>query len=183
MNILHISASVKTSGAAAGIILMGMAQESIILVPAAEADLPAMLSLFDDYAQRQLMLPRTEADLRANMGNFIVAKSAEGVFVGAAALRPFGEGYYEVRSLAVARGFINAGVGSRLVEALLAKARALEPPARCVFALTKRPNLFRRLGFRLAYRERFPAKIWADCRQCPKYELCDETAVEYRLDQ
>ncbi len=162
---------------------MSMDSKSIILGPATPADLPAMQALLDDYAQRQLMLPRTAEDLRANLGNFVVAKSSEGDFVGAAALRPFGDGYFEVRSLAVARGFINAGVGSRLVEALLAKARALTPPARCVFALTKRPNLFRRLGFRLAFRERFPAKIWADCRQCPKYDLCDETAVEYRLDQ
>ena len=163
--------------------LKGMDQNAIILATAVEADIPAMLSLFDDYAQRQLMLPRTEADLRVSLGNFVVAKSAGGVFVGAAALRPFGDGYFEVRSLAVARGFGNAGVGSRLVEALLAKARALNPPARCVFALTKRPNLFRRLGFQLAFRERFPAKIWADCRLCPKYDQCDETAVEYRLDK
>ena len=101
--------------------------------------------------------------------------------VGVVSLRPYGEGFFEVRSLAVAHGYKNVGVGSRLVQELLNRARSMDPPAVNVFALTKRPHLFQRLGFRLAYRERFPAKIWTDCLLCPKYSDCDETAVEYRL--
>lgn len=154
----------------------------INLMPATVDDVPAMLELMEEHVKAQLMLPRTAEDLKQNIRNFIVAKTPEGKMAGTAALRPFGDGYFEVRSLAVAYDCLNAGVGSRLVEALLDKARELDPPAVSVFALTKRPNLFLRLGFKLAFRERFPAKIWTDCLSCPKYEFCDETAVEFKLN-
>ncbi len=127
------------------------------------------------------MLPRTAEDLAQNIQNFIVARDENGSLVGTVALRPYENDYYEVRSLAVADSCVNGRVGSRLVAALLTKARQLTPPAYSVFVLTKRPNLFLRLGFKLAYRERFPAKIWADCRLCPKYDDCDETALEYKF--
>ena len=60
---------------------------------------------------------------------------------------------------------------------LLRRAREMTPPAKCVFTLTKRPEFFRNLGFRLAPKEDFPAKIWTDCRLCPKDHCCDETAL------
>ncbi|MBP5299958.1 MAG: GNAT family N-acetyltransferase [Victivallales bacterium] len=157
-------------------------KHSITILPATPQDIPAMLRLLDSYARKQLVLPRTAADLEHNYVNFILAKDGEHL-VGLVALRPYGDGFYEIRSLAVAHGYKNAGVGTRLVLELLDRARAMQPPAANVFALTKRPHLFQRLGFRLAYRERFPGKIWTDCLLCPKYNNCDETAVEYRLNQ
>ncbi|MBQ4481340.1 MAG: GNAT family N-acetyltransferase [Victivallales bacterium] len=159
---------------------MNSSELQVKLYSAAAEDIPAMLRLLDSYAKKQLVLPRTAVDLQQNLQNFIVARDGEKL-VGLAALRPYGDGFFEVRSLAVAHGYKNAGVGTRLVNALLEKARALQPPAVKVFALTKRPHLFLRLGFRMAFRERFPAKIWTDCLLCPKYDNCDETAVEYRL--
>lgn len=153
----------------------------IKLMPATIEDIPAMLALMEEHVKAQLMLPRTAEDLTEKISNFIVAKTPDGKLAGTAALRPFGDGYFEVRSLAVTCDCVNAGVGSKLVTAVLQKAQELDPPAVSVFALTKRPNLFLRLGFKLAFRERFPAKIWTDCLSCPKYELCDETAVEFKL--
>ena len=159
---------------------MPFSELQIQLAPAVPEDIPAMLRLLDSYVKKQLVLPRTASDLQQNIQNFVVAY-ADTKLVGVAALRPYGDGFFEVRSLAVAHGFKNAGVGTSLVKTLLAKARAIQPPAVKVFALTKRPHLFLRLGFQLALRERFPAKIWTDCLLCPKYNNCDETAVEYRL--
>jgi amino-acid N-acetyltransferase len=152
----------------------------IQLMSATPEDIPEMLKLLDSYAKKQQVLPRTAIDLQQNIQNFVVARDGDKL-VGVVSLRPYGEGFFEVRSLAVAHGYKNVGVGSRLVQELLSRARSMEPPAVNVFALTKRPHLFQRLGFRLAYRERFPAKIWTDCLLCPKYNNCDETAVEYRL--
>ena len=159
---------------------MHSSESQIQLCPAVAEDIPEMLKLLDSYAKKQQVLPRTASDLQQNIQNFIVARDGEKL-VGVAALRPYGDGFFEVRSLAVAHGYKNAGVGTRLVNALLEKAHALQPPAVKVFALTKRPHLFLRLGFQMAFRERFPAKIWTDCLLCPKYDHCDETAVEYRL--
>lgn len=154
------------------------------LRPAVPQDIPAMLALLDKYVRQQLVLPRTAEELQQNYRNFTVAcNEADGRLLGIAALRPFGDGFYEVRSLAVDCEFQGRGLGGALVKALLERARNLQPPASCVFALTKRPHFFQWLGFQLAKREAFPAKIWLDCRQCPKFDCCDEIAVEYRLER
>ena len=159
---------------------MKVTKSNILLASATHDDIPEMLKLLDSYAKKQQVLPRTAIDLQQNIHNFVVARDGEKL-VGTVSLRPYGDGFFEVRSLAVAHGYKNAGVGTRLVQELLTRAHAMTPPAVNVFALTKRPHLFQRLGFRLAFRERFPAKIWTDCLLCPKYSDCDETAVEYRL--
>ena len=160
---------------------MNVTKSNIQLASATHDDIPEMLKLLDSYARKQQVLPRTAIDLQQNIHNFVVARDGEKL-VGTVSLRPYGDGFFEVRSLAVAHGYKNAGVGTRLVQELLSRARAMNPPAVNVFALTKRPHLFQRLGFRLAFRERFPAKIWTDCLLCPKYNNCDETAVEYRFE-
>jgi amino-acid N-acetyltransferase len=73
------------------------------------------------------------------------------------------------------------GVGTRLVEACLEKAARQD--AALVFTLTLRPNLFLRLGFtevpiKTFHRDdKFREKIWADCRQCPKFDACNEIAL------
>ena len=64
-----------------------------------------------------------------------------------------------------------AKLGIRLVED--AETLGIES----VFALTLRDGFFNRLGFRTVAKEMFPAKVWSDCRQCPKLHACDEIAV------
>ncbi|MCQ2396840.1 MAG: GNAT family N-acetyltransferase [Lentisphaeria bacterium] len=162
---------------------MSANSSSISFRPAVPDDIPGILELLEEYVRQQLVLPRTAEELQNNYRNFIVAvNDDDGKIVGAVALRPFEGGYFEVRSLAVASEYSGSGLGSKLVAAVLKRAETLRPIAKCVFALTKRPNLFHRLGFRDAPHEAFPGKIWADCLQCPKYHCCDEDAVEYHLD-
>jgi N-acetylglutamate synthase-like GNAT family acetyltransferase len=50
-----------------------------------------------------------------------------------------------------------------------------------VFALTRRPNMFTRLGFKIVPMETFPKKIWFDCSKCLKLDRCDEVAVLYKI--
>ncbi|MGN0866881.1 MAG: GNAT family N-acetyltransferase [Oligosphaeraceae bacterium] len=146
--------------------------------PATREDIPEILALLEEFVRQQLVLPRTPEEMAENYRNFVVAcRQKDGTLVGVGALRPHGEGLFEVRSLAVPQAYHGQGIGSRIVEALLQRARNMTPPARCVFTLTKRPAFFRNLGFRLAPKEDFPAKIWTDCRLCPKYHCCDEIAL------
>ncbi len=148
--------------------------------PATREDIPAILALLEEFVRQQLVLPRTPEEMAENYRNFVVAlRREDGTMVGVGALRPHGEGLFEVRSLAVSQVCHGQGIGSRIVEALLQRAREMTPPAQCVFTLTKRPAFFRNLGFRLAPKEDFPAKIWTDCRLCPKYHCCDETALRW----
>lgn len=149
--------------------------ESLTVRPAAASDADNILALIEEYAKKQLLLGRTREDLMAKLANFSVGE-VNGEFVGCVALRDFGDGLFEVRSLAIRAGWDHRGIGSRLVASAAADLRLRGRPAR-LFALTRRAHLFRRLGFRIVEKKLFPQKIWSDCVLCPKKDHCDETAV------
>ena len=147
---------------------------------ARERDVPALLALINGYADRNLLLKRTEDSLRARLADFVVATSRGGEIVGCGALTELGPGLGEVRSLAVREDHAGHGLGGRLVE------RLLEDAARRgfgqVLALTRRVAFFESLGFTVTQRERFLEKLAADCAACPMNLCCDETAVVRPVD-
>ncbi|MFA4943831.1 MAG: GNAT family N-acetyltransferase [Lentisphaeria bacterium] len=149
------------------------------LRPARLADAEVLVGLIAPYVESGLVLPRSAAEVREQAGQFLVAENGTGAIVGCVALRDYGAGLVEIRSLAVAPAFGNHGIGSHLVESAVALAK--ERGAARIFALTMRPHLFCRLGFHEVAKERwlreFPQKVWNDCRFCRKRDRCDETAV------
>lgn len=147
--------------------------------PAHSGDIENIWSLLGTYAKERLLLPRSQEDIASRLKNFRIAE-LDGVFVGCVAIRDYGGGLYEVRSLAVAKEFNNHGIGSAIVTAACDSLRAKGEPIR-LFALTYRAHFFERLGFRIVDRSQFPEKIWSDCAICPKRKNCDETAVLIRL--
>jgi len=102
-----------------------------------------------------------------------------GGIVGCASLKVYSTGLAEIAGLAVRDDQQGKGVGKALVEALLLDARALGLDE--VFGLTRKPLFFMRLGFRVAEKEQFPLKVWADCTRCPRQHACDEVAVALTL--
>ena len=142
------------------------------------ADAPAIALSFEPFVAKRLILPRPEAEIAASLSDFIVAKR-DGRIVGTVALRDFGNGLEEVRSLTVASDCEGRGLGSRLVSSVLDLAR--ERGADRVFTLTMRPNIFLRLGFFVVSLMRFPSKVQNDCLACPKKEQCDEVALLYEM--
>lgn len=141
---------------------------------ASEADVPALLDLINGYAERGLLLVRTEASIRARLADFTVAEVG-GAVAGCAALTELGPGLAEVRSLAVRDDLAGRGIGHALVEALMAEAgrRGFHE----VLALTRRTSFFEALGFQATRRERFLDKLMVDCQTCPMNLCCDETAM------
>lgn len=137
-------------------------------------DVPRLLALINGYAALGLLLPRTEASLRAKLGDFTVAESG-GRLVGAGALTELGSGLGEVRSLAVTEDAGGLGIGHALVERLMEQAAGRG--FREVLALTRRESFFSRLGFTVTERERFADKLRVDCAACPKNLCCDEVAM------
>lgn len=137
-------------------------------------DVPAVLALINGYADRGLLLSRTEASLRARLADFTVAE-VDGELVGCAALTDLGPGLAEVRSLAVREDHAGRGIGRTLVEALVGEAgrRGVHE----VLALTRRTSFFEALGFQATRRERFLDKLMVDCQTCPMNLCCDETAM------
>jgi amino-acid N-acetyltransferase len=141
-------------------------------------DVPVLHRLINHYAAEHVMLPRTLADLRENIGQFTVAEQ-DGILLGAGALKLYGAELAEIRSLWVEVALRTNGTGRTIVQALLEEAGRLG--VKTVFALTVAPDFFGKLGFHAAPREQFPAKVWQDCFQCAFYSNCVEQAVCFEL--
>lgn len=141
---------------------------------AEERDVAPLLALINGYAERNLLLRRSEASLRERLADFTVVES-RGEVVGCAALSELGPGLGEVRSLAVREDHAGRGIGHALVERLLAEAgdRGFER----VLSLTRRVRFFEALGFEVTRRELFLDKLMTDCKGCPLNLCCDETAL------
>ena len=137
-------------------------------------DLRAIQALISHYAAQGLLLPRSEDDIRAHLGAFLVLAEKEKV-LGCVALENYGAGLAEIRSLAVAPNAQGRWLGPRLVRCALAEARRRKMAR--VFAVTRAPALFRREGFALTTRFAVPEKIQRDCRACPKHSHCDLVAL------
>jgi argininosuccinate synthase len=101
--------------------------------------------------------------------------------VGCGSLLPMNTTLVELRSLAVDETLRGAGIGQKLVAALIEEARARKFGT--IFALTRAVSFFEKCGFAVAPKEFFPEKVWNDCVQCPMLENCDEVAVMMPLQQ
>jgi amino-acid N-acetyltransferase len=147
---------------------------------ATEADIDGILTIVNAYAAQNLMLPRTAEQIRRVLKDFLVAEHA-GRVVGCGSNVPLTAELVELRSLAVAPEFRSTGLGKRLVEALVAKARADGYAQIC--ALTLVESFFGRLGFVTVDRWAIPPKIWHECIYCPKFDACDEVTMLMNLTE
>ena len=138
------------------------------------ADVPQMMPVLNDYARQAEILPRMEADVYQSIRDWVIAE-AEGRVVGMGALLVMWHDLAEIRSLVIEPAYHGQGVGGVLVRHLLDEARTLELPR--VFALTRKPGFFLKLGFQLTRIEDLPRKVQKDCVFCPKFQACDEVAV------
>ena len=147
------------------------------------SDVAQMESLMAPFVTTGDLLPRSNYDLCRHIKEYLVAEAegggGGGAIVGTVSLKVYSTELAELAALAVREDQQGQGVGRALVAALLDDARALGLSE--VFALTRKPVFFLRLGFRAAEKEQFPLKVWADCARCPRQHACDEVAVALRL--
>lgn len=101
-------------------------------------------------------------DIQEKLKNFRVGEIG-GEFVCCLALRNFGGGLYEVRSLAVRREYNNRGIGSKLVQGAIDHLKAQGGPCR-VFALTIVPIFSIVSGSKLLTRNCFRKKSGVTAR-------------------
>lgn len=146
---------------------------------AEERDVAPLLALINGYADRGMLLRRTEESLRQALPDFVVATMPDAAgqeeIVGCGALTMLGPALGEVRSLGVRPDMAGKGLGRRIVEHLLVQAR--ERGFAEVLALTRRSSFFDALGFEITRRERFIDKLMVDCGACPLNLCCDEIAM------
>lgn len=141
-------------------------------------DVPQIQKLINHYADQGLMLARSLSSLYGGIREFIVAEH-DNKIVGIGALQIVWSDLAEIRSLAIAPGYVKNGLGSRIVSALVEEANELGIPQ--VFTLTYQPGFFTKCGFHVIDKEELPNKIWKDCLDCVKFPNCDETALLKKL--
>lgn len=137
-------------------------------------DIDGILAIVNAYAAENLMLPRTAEQIRKALPGFLVAEH-EGRIVGCGSNVELAPRLTELRSLAVSAEMRGTGLGRRLVEALVTKARAADYDRIC--ALTLNEGFFNHCGFETVDRWAISPKVWQECVYCPKFHACDEIAV------
>ncbi|RLC29196.1 MAG: N-acetyltransferase [Deltaproteobacteria bacterium] len=140
-------------------------------------DVPAIQRILNDFAGRDLLLPRSLSELYDHLRDyFVLEEDGPGHSIhGVCGLGICWEDLAEIKSLAVGEDYQGKGAGSRLVEKCLQEALSLG--LKKVFVLTYIPGFFVRFGFSEVDKSVLPHKIWADCLKCPKFPDCDETAL------
>lgn len=152
--------------------------DDVVIRKATIADCGPILKLINELAVQQVLLPRSPASVVENIRDFFIA-DAGGVFVGCGALHVVWTDLGEIRSIAVEPTAQRAGLGRRLVDAMVDEALRLGVAK--LFAFTYVPKFFEKVGFRLVKHGDLPHKVFNDCLHCPKFTACDEIAMERTL--
>lgn len=145
---------------------------------AAPEHLPGIAALVTSYSERGELLPRSQEDIASGLDDWVVAVRGDVVRACGSLVR-YSPALNEIRSLAVSENAKRNGLGLAIGQALIDEARRRD--VHTLFALTRATDFFQKLGFELSPTERFPEKVWRDCRLCPIQDRCDEVAVVLRL--
>jgi len=146
--------------------------------PARRSDLVGIHRLVDYYARGGILLPRTEADIRARLGRFLVLEE-NGQVIACVALEPYADGEAELRSVAVDPSLTGRGYGKHLIDYALTTARRRRFLR--VFVVSRSPDFFLRRGFFPVPRLELSQKIERDCRRCSRAPGCNLSAAVFFL--
>ncbi|UQN31059.1 amino-acid N-acetyltransferase [Brachybacterium kimchii] len=133
---------------------------SIELRPALPADVRAIDRLVQPLAARQILLGKELVVYYEAIQEFLVAVDEDGTVIGCGALHVMWEDLGEVRTLAVSEEARGTGLGHRMLEALLQRARDLGLER--VFCLTFEVDFFARHGFRAMSPDPLPPEVYAE---------------------
>jgi len=122
-------------------------------------DIDPILEVIGTYVAQHVLLPRTREEILDDIGSWWVVDLNEQV-VGCAALRDFGEGLGELRSLSVVGEAHGRGLGESLVHAVVREARKRGMSR--LFAITRNPGYFARHGFSELPMDEVPDVLHAD---------------------
>ncbi len=158
------------------------AEPAALMRAARLADVPALETLMAPFVATGDLLPRSRYDLCRHIKEYVLAQEEterDQTIVACGSLKLYSETLAEIAGVAVQDDWQGRGLGRAVIETLVAEARALGLSE--VFALTRKPAFFLRLGFGPAEKAQFPQKVWADCARCPRQACCDEIAVTLKL--
>ena len=114
--------------------------------PARSTDVKGIRKLIDTYAPQRRLLSKETVTLYESVQEFTVAVE-NGEIVGCGAIHVLWEDLAEVRTVAVAENFRRQGVGHKIMEAVIQRAR--EIGVKRIFCLTFETQFFGRHGFEI----------------------------------
>ena len=121
-----------------------MPDDQILIRPAAPGDVQPIMDCIEPFIAEGKLLARTPDELETLLPHCFVAEF-QGRVVGCAALEIYSRKLAEVRSLVVSSGMQGRGIGKRLVQACVDRAR--ERNVLEVMAITSSEDFFRSCGF------------------------------------
>ncbi len=142
-------------------------------------DAPEIVSLISYYAKEGIMLPKSLSKIYESIRDFTVVEENSRV-IGCGALHIYWNDLAEVRSLVISPEKQRSGLGQIIVKRLLQEAKTYG--IHNVFALSYKPEFFKKLGFGVVEKEVLPQKIWKDCLDCVHFPDCHETALKINLN-
>mgnify|MGYP001616843629 FL=1 len=141
-------------------------------------DVEKIYKLINDFAAKNVMLPRSLSELYENIRDLFVFIQDD-TLVGCAALHIFWKDLAEIKSVAVLETTQRKGIGRKLVRVCIREARKLRIAK--MFVLTYVPEFFEKCGFRKVEKETLPHKIWSECVKCHKFPDCGEIPLILEL--
>jgi amino-acid N-acetyltransferase len=117
----------------------------VIIRPARTTDVKAIREIVDSFAAPGRMLSKETVTLFESVQEFTVAE-VDGVIVGCGALHVLWEDLAEVRTVAVREGTQKQGVGHKILERIIERAR--EVGVERIFCLTFQTEFFGKHGFK-----------------------------------
>ncbi|MBB5339664.1 GNAT family N-acetyltransferase [Tunturiibacter gelidoferens] len=138
-------------------------------------DARAIHQLIESLSHDGTLLPRSYAEVCANIRTFTVVETHTHQFLGCAALHIYGPHLAEIRSIVVRPDIKGRGAGGQLVHELLRQANARGIGCVCLF--TRIPSFFKHFHFYVTERQALHDKVLKDCIHCSRRNACDETAM------
>ncbi len=137
-----------------------------------QTDIPSVLGVMRPFVAEGKLLPRTEADVAAKLEDFYVYEFDGGVRA-CASLHKYDDGQFEIAAVAVDEAYSHIGIGPKLVESLVQKAKSCG--AKSVFIMTTQASdWFEKIGFAEDKIDSIPderRKLWSPERNSKVYRL------------
>lgn len=137
-----------------------------------QEDIPSVLSLMNPFVEKKILLPRTYENLFENLKDYIIYE-IDGGIRACAALHFYNSDQAEILGVAVDSSFSNLGIGPKLIEFLIEKAKSKQ--IKSVFILTtKTSDWFESLGFKSDIIDSIPQerkKLWSPERNSKVFRL------------
>ncbi len=135
---------------------------------AGTGDIPDIKSILSQY------ILETEL-VDDNIERFVVAETG-GMIVGCACLDS-NMNLMELRSIAVLPGWKNKGIGRRLFETLMQRAKGMTD---WIYVRTTARGFFEKMGFEALDDSQKPV-LWQDCAECDKLDVCMQVPMVLEL--